>query len=37
MLYLFSKYFSVIDEETRQTQNYGGLEERHSKRFFETY
>ena len=34
MLCLFSKCFSAIDEETRLTENYGGLEERHSEFFF---
>ena len=33
MLCLFSKHFSAIDEETRLTQNYRGLEERYSESF----
>ena len=37
MLCISSRYFSVIDEETRLTQNYGGIEERPSEFTSETH
>ena len=34
MLCFFSRYFSVIDKETRLIQNYGGPDERPPEFFF---